>query len=156
MNLPKTLAEEQAYEAVMAEHDLRRTIDRAAGLNNELLTAPGRWREFLEKSHAEIFERWPDIFDAVVDARRWENPIHFNGTFAEKVARAKPLPAISTVGQMERIIMRTLVMMDKTPAERERLIKEAFDAEHEARRLCEEARSRKLGVDDIDTSGLVI
>ena len=153
---PRSTEDEAEYQRSTAEHDLRKTVDRAAGLYNDQRNSGNAWREFLEKTHAEIFARWPEIHDAMVDARRWENPCHFNGTFAEKVARAAPLPAISTVGQMERIIMRTLVMMDMPGPERERLIKLAYDAEKEAQRLCAEARTRKLGVDDIDLTGLVM
>jgi len=156
MNLPKTSAEEEAYAVEMTRHDLRREVDRAPGLYNDLLTGPGRWREFLEKSHQEIFARWPEIHNAIIDARRWENPCNFNGSFAEKVARAKPLPAISTVGQMERIILRALVMLQTDQSERERLIKQAYDEERAAQKLCEESKVRKLGTDDIDTSGIVI
>jgi hypothetical protein len=158
MNQPQILteAEEAAYEENIARNDLRRQADRAAGLYNDLLTGPGRWREFLEKSHAELFARWPEIHSAIVDARRWENPCTFNGSFAEKVARAKPLPAITTVGQMERLICRALVMMQLEPAERERLIKQAYAEEKEAQRLCEESRIRRLGIDDVDLSGIEI
>ncbi len=156
MNQPqtsiKTEAEEQAYRDNVERNDLRKKVDRAAGLYNDLLTGPGRWREFLEKTHAELFKRWPDIYDAIIDARRWENPVHFNGSFAEKVARAKPLPAISTVGQMERVICRALVMLSLPEADREKLIKQAYDEEREAMRLSEEANVRKLGVDDLDIS----
>ncbi len=148
----KTEAEEKAYAENSERNDLRREVDRAAGLYNDLLTGPGRWREFIEKTHAELFARWPDIHDAIIDARRWENPVHFNGSFAEKVARAKPLPAISTVGQMERVICRALVMLSLEPAEREKLIKTAYAEEKEAHRLVDEANIRKLGIDDIDIS----
>jgi hypothetical protein len=150
----KTLAEEEAYEAVMGEHDLRRRVDRAAGLNNVLYAAADRWREFLQTTHADLLARWPAVHDAIVDARRWENPVHFNGTFAEKVARAAPLPAISTVGQMERLILRSLVMLELPSAERERLIKAAYDAEKAAQKLCEESRVKRLGPDDIDLTGI--
>jgi len=156
MNLPQTSTEEEAYAENIARNDLRRSVDRAAGLYNDLLTGPGRWREFIESSHAEIFARWPEIHDALIDARRWENPCDFNGSFAEKVARAKPLPAITTVGQMERLVMRALVMLQTDKPERERLIKQAYDEEREAKRLCEESRVRRLGIDDIDLSGLVM
>jgi len=151
-NLPPTSAEEEAKAAVLAEHDFRRDVDRAAGLHNDLHTSASRWREFLEANHAAIAEQWPAIHDAVVDARRWENPIHFNGSFAEKVARAKALPAISTVGQFERIICRALIMMNLPQPERERLIKQAFDAEREAHRISSLAKTRKLGAEDLDVS----
>jgi len=154
MNLPLTSAEEAARELNLERADLRREVDRAAGLYNDLLTGPGRWREFLEQTHQNLRERWPDIHDAIVDARRWENPCTFNGSFAEKVARAKPLPAISTVGQLERLICRALVMLSLPQPEREKLIKAAFDAEREAQRLCEASNSRKLGAGDIDISSI--
>ena len=148
----KTEAEEQAYDDTLERNRLMKETDRAAGLYNDLLTGPGRWREFLEKTHAELFARWPAIHDAIIDARRWENPVHFNGSFAEKVARAKPLPAITTVGQMERLICRALVMLSLPEAERERLIKAAYAEEREAMRLAEESNKRKLGLDDLDLS----
>jgi len=154
MSQLKTSAEEEAYDMNLQRNDLRREVDRAAGLYNDLLTGPGRWRDFIEKTHAELFAKWPEIHDAVVDARRWENPCTFNGSFAEKVARAKPLPAISTVGQMERVIMRALVMLQLDPVEREKLIAAAYAEEREAQRLCEEARVKRLGVDDVDLSNV--
>jgi len=154
MNQPRILTEEEERQRDLnlERNDLRREVDRAAGLYNDLLTGPGRWREFLEKTHAELFKRWPDIHSAIIDARRWENPVHFNGSFAEKVARAKPLPAISTIGQMERIICRALVMLSLEQADRERLIKTAYADEKEAMRLVDESNKRKLGADDIDIS----
>ena len=148
----QTSEEENAKATEAARHDARREVDRAAGLYNDLLTAPDRWRAFLEQTHTQLLTRWPDIHDAIIDARRWENPIDFNGSFAEKVARAKPLPAISTVGQMERIICRALVMLSLPKAEREGLIKVAYDEEREARKLVEASKVRKLGAEDIDIS----
>jgi len=158
MNQPqtsiKTEAEEQAYRDNVERNDLRKKVDRAAGLYNDLLTGPGRWREFLEKTHAELFKRWPDIHDAIIDARRWENPCNFNGSFAEKVARAKPLPAITTVGQMERVICRALVMLSLPHDERERLIKEAYTEEAEMKRLLDKAAEQRLSVADVDISSI--
>lgn len=154
MNLPPTSAEEEALAQELARNALRRETDKSAGLYNELLTGPGRWRQFLEESHQSLFDKWPELHDAMVDARRWENPVNFNGSFAEKVARAKPLPAISTVGQLERILMRTLVMMQTPQPERERLIKEAYAAEVEARKLSEAAAVKKLGIGEIDVSSI--
>jgi hypothetical protein len=155
MSLPPTSAEEAALARVNAEHDLRKTVDRAAGLHNELRTAGDRWRAFLQERHEQITERWPAIRDAVVDARRWENPINFNGTFAEKVMRATPLPAISSVGQMERLICRAVVMLDLSPAEREALIAEAYESELAARRVsAKAAANEKISAEEIDISSI--
>lgn len=158
MNQPPILTEEEERQRDqnLERADLRREVDRAAGLYNDLLTGPGRWRQFIEQTHQSLFTRWPEIHDALIDARRWENPCDFNGSFAEKVARAKPLPAISTVGQLERLVLRTLVLLALPKAEREKLIKEAYAEEKEARRLTELASERKLGVSDVDLSEIKI
>jgi hypothetical protein len=156
MSLPQTSTEEEQYDLELERNDLRRSTDRAAGLYNNLLTGPGRWRAFLESSHQDLFKRWPEIHDAIIDARRWENPIHFNGTFAEKVARAKPLPAVSTVGQMERIILRALAMLNMDQPTRERLIRAAYDAERAEYKAMEEsaAAKSKLGPGEVDLSSI--
>ncbi|RPJ87101.1 MAG: hypothetical protein EHM18_02845 [Acidobacteria bacterium] len=150
---PKLTEQEEADKVVnLKRHELRTEVDRRAGLFNEILTGPGRWREFLEKSHHEIFVQYPNLHDALIDGRRWENPINFNGTFAEKVARAKPLPAISSVGQLERIALRALVMLNLSSTEREALIRKAFDEELAVKALLKKANEQRLSVDDIDLS----
>jgi hypothetical protein len=155
MSLPPTSAEEAALARVNAEHDLRRTVDRAAGLHNELRTAGDRWREFLQDNHDYIMEKWPAIRDAVVDARRWENPLNFNGTFAEKVMRATPLPAISSVGQMERLICRALIMLMLPEADREAAIRAAYESELAARRVsAKAAANEKISAEEIDISSI--
>jgi len=140
------------------EREYRKGLDRLAGLYNDKINASA-WRSFLEGRHDFVMQTWPQLRDALVDARRWEEPCNFNGSFAEKVERAKPLPAVSTIGQLERLVLRTLVMLGLPQEEREALIKASYEAEREAKRLSEAAAaSRKpTGInrtDEIDLSSI--
>ena len=131
--------------------EFRKGLDRLAGLYNDRVNGSS-WRSFLEGRHEMVMQQWPAIRDAVVDARRWEEPCNFNGSFAEKVERAKPLPAISTIGQLERLVIRALVMLGLDADAREELIKASYEAEREAKRLSEMAASAKkpTGIDRTD------
>jgi hypothetical protein len=107
--------------------------DREGGLYANFPARPSAWTSFLEKSHEQVMANYPAIHDALIDARRWESPFHYNGSFACKVDRAKPLPAISTLGQLERLVIRTLAMLGMSQDDREALIQQAYAEEKAAR-----------------------
>lgn len=139
--------------------DARQCLDNVAGLYNELFNSKQSWTEFLEAEHELVHKAWPELREALIDARRWENPVSFDGSFASLVERKKPLPALTTVGHLERVALRALVMFHMDREQREELIRRAWEAETAARKsAAEQARPHKpesrLGVDDLDLSSI--
>lgn len=97
------------------------------------------WFQYLDQMHSALFDKHPDLAQAIADAREWDSPLTFLS--ASFLANSKP-------AELERLILRTMIFLDLPPERRRELIEEERAKQEiawaeQGRAMQERERSRK-------------